>query len=1074
MPLRPVPTVETCDPGAERECGIKLDERQGIVTCYIGTQTCDDGRWSDCRNGSITTKALPASTPAGGFRPLGLTSPVDCEDNPCDPGCRVFEEEPPDPVVTPITGTTYDWEVGSLAGMPNGLVKKGLTEPCETGYDCQFNMYCEAPSAGSCGHGVCEEGEELEDGCSDCVTAVCDQNPLCCVYTPEVDTCEHDPCERGDDMNNGCNSCVSQICAVHPHCCTNGNTWDATCVAAVSTICGNTCECATGTTAFNGRCYQHQTTTRKQSQARTACQGISGSNDWDLVRIDSSAENTHVRTWGNTNNVWIGVYETSTNNIWRWTYNTPSTTWNQSNSTGFYVNWKTGEPGSDQCGIMQSGQAGKWDGTSCNNQYGAVCEGPPERMVKAPEPPHEWSDDCVDLVATACDATCSTSDPSDTTGSCTPWYPGETDPSCTGIDLALGVPCDGVLAVCNHGQTAAPAGIKVVHFPANSMQFPLTNPSLTHPQVKQCTTAEPIPPGECINLTTCPGLTGNREIMVNPGTTGVTECSQQDNWSLFSSGTECGGPICAGGSSEASMIKVPVDIIVSIDNSYSMQGEIQSVQSRIATDLADIIEAADIDYRVIMVTRYGNVYSLNYDSGTATDSAYSVCIGSPMSSLDCPTSSGDTTPAVANTPPNFYHHSTDIGSNNMWCRLLESYSEPDPYPVSRTGWSSVAPNGWGAFLREEAFKVFVAITDDDPLATNATYTHGGSTLDRDCPNMLGNANHDGTNDLAGAQDFDAALRTLAPTQFGAVGGTRNYVWYSIAGMTGAEDDPLTPSDPVETRCCRFDRGADTICQGTLGTATQNAASSGVGYQHLSILTGGLRYPSCYHDSFDVIFNAIADDVIRTASASCDLVPAGTSAFDPDLATVVYTTVVNNGDVTTELTRVANAGACVSNAWYHDDSSGTSTIKLCPTICATVQADTNARVTMELACPSSVEPTTETFVYASVCDADEGGQWMDLGYEGSIPGDGNVIFRVRVAKDEASLVDADWIDLRTATTAQESCALGSGCEIDVFNELGAFDAQFAALELEVTLNPSSTGSAVSLSSWNLTYSCSDNQ
>jgi hypothetical protein len=1074
-----IPNSEPCEPGAARECGVELGPRAGVITCYHGTQTCDSGTWGPCEHGTIETLSLPPSTP--GFHPLALSIPIECVDNPCDPGCQIFEEEPTTPIETVSTTPTYDWETGSLAGFPNGLVKKGLVEPCETGLDCQLNTYCSAPSQGSCDHSVCEAGDPLETECSSCATAVCAEDPSCCEEVVENDTCEHDPCARGDDLKTGCNSCVTKICAAYPSCCTNSGAWDATCVAAVTTICGNSCECAEGT-AYNGRCYKFESDTTRGNAARSACEDLSDSGDWDLVGISNAAENTFVRTWGDSTNVWIGIYETSTNNVWTWTGGSPSGTWNQSTNlpASFYTNWNSSQPGSSSCAIMAATTTtslkGKWTGKSCNSSsasYARVCEGPPEQMVKAPTPTPDWTAACVDLVAEVCDARCDEDEPSNTAGTCTPWYPGETDPACAGIDLAIGVPCDDTIPVCNHGQTAAPSGIRVVHFPANSQQYPLTDPDESHPQMKECFTSEPIPPGECINLTTCPGLTGNRELMVNPGTT-VAECSQLDNWSLYSGGT-CGAPICAGGSSSASFVRLPVDIIISVDNSVSMQGEIEAVQDRINSDLAEILDTSGIDYRVILVTRYGNVHDGGYDGGVYTDSEYSVCIGAPLTSLSCPTSSLDSTPAVAHGAPNFYHHSTDIGSNNLWCRLLESYDEADSYPVTRSGWTSIAPTGWGAFLREEAFKVFIAITDDNPLATSSTYTHGGQTLARDCPNMLGNANHDGTNDLAGAQDFDAALRTLAPEHFGAVGGDRNYIWHSIVGMTGDDDEPLAPTDPVESRCCRLDRGVDNVCQGTTGTRFDDAANAGEGYQHLSILTGGLRYPSCYNDNFDGVFNTIAEDVIVQAAASCDVVLANAASFDPTLTTVVYSSVNSSGaDVQTSLTRVADAAACTTNAWYADDSSGSTTIKLCPTICATVKADVNARVWAELACGTDATTRTESFVYSGVCDADEGTTWLDLGYEATIPDDGSVVFRARVAATEALLQDATWVDLRTALAAQASCALASGCEIDVFAALGSAEAQLPALELEITLNPTSSGDSVSIARWDLTYTCQDNQ
>src|SRR5690606_12672740 len=130
--------------------------------------------------------------------------------------------------------------------------------------------------------------------------------------------------------------------------------------------------------------------------------------------------------------------------------------------------------------------------------------------------PREWTEECVDLAQSVCDVACSSNDEDATAAVCVPWYPGETEASCAGIDLAVGVPCEQSIPVCNHGNTEAPAGIRLVHFPANSQQYPSCEPNLNHPNMAECFTQEPIAPGKCINVTGCPSLTGNREIMVNP------------------------------------------------------------------------------------------------------------------------------------------------------------------------------------------------------------------------------------------------------------------------------------------------------------------------------------------------------------------------------------------------------------------------------------------------------------------------------------------------------------------------------------------------------------------------------
>jgi hypothetical protein len=346
-----------------------------------------------------------------------------------------------------------------------------------------------------------------------------------------------------------------------------------------------------------------------------------------------------------------------------------------------------------------------------------------------------------------------------------------------------------------------------------------------------------------------------------------------------------------------------------------------------------------------MVSRYGNVFVSNFGGGMATDSAYSICVGGPLSSLTCPADQNATTQPVANNPPRFYHHSTDIGSNNMWCRMLRSYDVADPYPTARSGWSPVAPSGWGAFLRPEAFKVFVGITDDSP-------NRSGIQANRRCDDMRGDDNLVGSNDQTGATNFDTALRTLSPTQFGALNGARNYAWYSIVGMAGnatTNPTPLTPADPVVANCCTASGASTANCGGDTGPAG-DGAGPGQGYQYLSIMTGALRYPSCYNSNFNAIFNAIAQGVIDRAGASCEYAvpPNPNGIIDPDLTTVSYRSGAGTPAV---LTRVASDTACPAGGGYYFNQT-LDRIYLCPATCTTVQADPMARISIDFGCLGS--------------------------------------------------------------------------------------------------------------------------
>jgi hypothetical protein len=114
----------------------------------------------------------------------------------------------------------------------------------------------------SCAHDLCTSGGKLSSTCDPCVTQICSHDSYCCttgwssICVGEVasvcgqstcsgsgsgsgNSCAHAECTTGAKLTSGCDSCVSQICTTDSWCCTHS--WDATCVAEVGTICGETC-----------------------------------------------------------------------------------------------------------------------------------------------------------------------------------------------------------------------------------------------------------------------------------------------------------------------------------------------------------------------------------------------------------------------------------------------------------------------------------------------------------------------------------------------------------------------------------------------------------------------------------------------------------------------------------------------------------------------------------------------------------------------------------------------------------------------------------------------------------------
>src|SRR5262245_44502082 len=113
----------------------------------------------------------------------------------------------------------------------------------------------------------------------------------------------------------------------------------------------------------------------------------------------------------------------------------------------------------------------------------------------------------------------------------------------------------------------------------------------------------------------------------HPGFIGST--SGEGNTDAKSSGST---PGVAAGSRDDSCATIgptaqpshrPIDVIFVVDNSPSMSDEIAEIEARINRDFAGIIAASGLDYRVVLVSRYGK-------AGSAVgNSANPICVQAP-------------------------------------------------------------------------------------------------------------------------------------------------------------------------------------------------------------------------------------------------------------------------------------------------------------------------------------------------------------------------------------------------------------------------------------------------------------
>jgi len=354
---------------------------------------------------------------------------------------------------------------------------------------------------------------------------------------------------------------------------------------------------------------------------------------------------------------------------------------------------------------------------------------------------------------------------------------------------------------------------------------------------------------------------------------------------------------CADTSAQATLAKKPVDIILVIDTSSSMAGEIDAVETNLNNNLAVQLDAANVDYRIILLADHGN---------PDVNGKFGICINSPLSGNDCATMDGNALPVDGERLKQYPIY---VGSHDAYDRILTDYSLTDSgvYDVAPQGGTIPAlTEGYGAFLRPDALKVFLLVTDDDPNgATTST-----------------------------SSDFDDRLLALDPAMFGTAA-NRNYVFHSIIGVAGKSADTSIPwlsADPVESGLC---------ASGSQGAAPE--------YQKTSILTDGLRFPLCDNANFDAVFQAMAVSVTEGVALECAYAPEQPASGVLDFNRVVAYFTAGSGDVS-RLERVSGATSCADNSYYVSDGL----ITLCPTTCDAVTADTSGSLDFHVACSTTID------------------------------------------------------------------------------------------------------------------------
>ncbi len=357
---------------------------------------------------------------------------------------------------------------------------------------------------------------------------------------------------------------------------------------------------------------------------------------------------------------------------------------------------------------------------------------------------------------------------------------------------------------------------------------------------------------------------------------------------------------CGTQTSEATLTKRPVDIVVVIDNSSSMDQEIEGVINNINQNFATILTAENIDYRIILLSAFGKPWHLCSETertnGTCNPSGAAdrlICISAPLSGASC-----SPVPATPVFGTRFFHYSVAIDSTDSLVRLLAAYGTTDA--------AGLVPGGFRTLLRDGAQRVILEITDDTTSLT--------------------------------ANNFETMLFALSPPAFGTSAAARDYTFHAIMGIVekaGMASAAYESSEPA------------------VGTKCSSSANPSAEYEDLARRTGGLRFPVCETASYDAVFLRIAQGVVAGSQIQCSFdVPAPTPGTVIDVSRALLTYDGNGGTTEETLDQVAGVGACDDASFFVDTPN--DEIVLCPEACTRIRGDATASITVNVPCVSVIE------------------------------------------------------------------------------------------------------------------------
>jgi hypothetical protein len=315
------PSEELCDGVLDENCDGSVDEGcvcvpgstrtcgNEVGICTLGEQTCQpDETWGDCVGG----------TPAG-------TETCNMLDDDCNGTVDDWTETCGSPVGACATGTRTCVSgapgpcVGEV-GSTRELCGTGIDEDCDGMLD-EADCACVNGTMQSCTSGSCA-------GTQTCAGGVWGA----CSTSSGVESC--------NGMDDDCNGTIDD---------------GATCATSMCTVLRNA-----------GSTYLRCLNDLSWDAARAHCMMYG----YDLVVIDSMAEDTWLDSQDFGADWWIGLHDADSMRPYEWVY-TPS---------GAFDGWRGGSPdASDECAFSDTSRATNdtWDNGSCSTPRNYFCEVPP-------------------------------------------------------------------------------------------------------------------------------------------------------------------------------------------------------------------------------------------------------------------------------------------------------------------------------------------------------------------------------------------------------------------------------------------------------------------------------------------------------------------------------------------------------------------------------------------------------------------------------------------------------------------------------------------------------------------------